>query len=347
MKQAPVFFKIAFCLIILCACSALEVNRKAFLARSAASLLAVTRDTEGTLTQPVSLSIEQTLSAKKIYWNDDTINGSPVQWDQLRYGSSSLEDARRSVVPVPSKTATVFPSWIAGYWKAKYRLDNVSFPQERNKVSLQVAGVGQGTCLPLPNVGANPPAHAVKFLELGGGKDGCYEDLAYSLPRRWEAFLPKTKVTSIQTGRDSSSLSRKCMVTGEGCLASDNPSLHDPANRVRMQFTGPTRRSSSTPQTIDATILQTASGSTLDNRSFLVKRSYAQYNVEQDLRTFYREFVSLTPSPKDDSIIQGIVRVAAFSPPDGTSSYDDSSSLVLYDYKLTLESISEAEAQQI
>lgn len=345
MKQASFLFRITFNLIALCACSALEVNRKVFLAQSAASLLAVSHDTESSLAQPASISIEQALTATNVHWNDDTGSGSPVQWDQLRYGSSSLQDARRTVVPFPTKEVTVFPTWMSGYWLAKYKLYDVSFPQERNQVSLRVAGVGQGTCLSLPNVGATPSAHAVKFLELGGGNDGCYEDLAYSLPRRWEAFLPKTKVTSIQTGRDSSSLSPLCMVTGEGCLTSENPRLHDPATRVRMQFTGPTRRAPSTPQSIDATILQTATGSTLDNRSFLARRSYAQYNAEQDLMTFYQDITSLTPSPKDSDIVQGIVRVAAFSPPDGTSSYDDSSSLVLYDYKLTLESISEAEAE--
>jgi len=81
------------------------------------------------------------------------------------------------------------------------------------------------------------------------------EDVAFNLPRKFEAFWPQAKVTSIRVSipgndtiapdtSDSSSgtvLSPLCLVTGEGCTPAENPLLHGKyATRCRMEFQGPT-----------------------------------------------------------------------------------------------------------
>ena len=66
--------------------------------------------------------------------------------------------------------------------------------------------------------------------------------MAYGYPRRLEAFWPRVKVTSIQTGCAAAAgdgddqlavLGLECLVAVEGCTAAENPDLHLPrATRV-------------------------------------------------------------------------------------------------------------------
>jgi hypothetical protein len=317
------------CLWLATICLALEMDRKAFVLNGAA-VLSSTGSGQATTIGP----FYNLLYTDTVPWGE---GDKVVSWQDLRYGASSLQNSR---VPIPSETATLFPPWMKGYWLAKYKLDKVSFPQGRDKLNLRVAGAGLATCLSLPNVGVNPAPFTCKFLATDSGQ--CYEDLAYNIPRRFESFCQGTKVSSIQTGT-MLNLSPKCLVTGEGCLAKENPHLHDPASRVAIEFTGPTRRGTIF-QTIDTTLLRTESAYSNDDE-FSTSRNYVQFNIQQDLQTFYREILSLAPPDKRGDV-NARIRVAGFLA-DGQSSYDDSSALVLYDYKLMLQSIDEDEASQI
>jgi hypothetical protein len=116
----------------------------------------------------------------------------------------------------------------------------------------------------------------------------------------------------------------------------DNPLLHTPTKRLVMDFDGPTRGGLSS-QTIDATMVDTQhtfmSG---NNDNYCSSRNYVQYNVKQELQTFYKEIVSMT---KMDDIVRGRLRVAAFLPDPGE--HDDSQAVALYDYALNFRPLDE------
>lgn len=304
--------------------------------------------------------------------------GGSVNWQSCRYGTSTLETrGQLPTLPPPSPLPTLFPHWMSGYWLANYQFEKVRFPQGRKELSLRLPGVGQGTCLSIPNVGVSPPEHCLCFLETKGSPSipgtssnlASYEDVAYNIPRRYESFCPGSKVTAIQTGPVGAAtfaspallLTPKCFVTGEGCSSDVNPLLHEPSTRVRMDLIGPTKRGSRTSQTVDVTLLKTESsfvnneGTESQGGSFLTSRHYVQYNVEQELQTYYREFISLEQemlsSPKD-RLVKGKLRVAGFLPRaiqgadngNSISSYDDALASIVIDYRITLQPIDEIEA---
>jgi hypothetical protein len=107
----------------------------------------------------------------------------------------------------------------------------------------------------------------------------------------------------------------------------ESPLLHAPTTRLVMDFDGPTRGGVSS-QTIDATMVDTQHTFTGDD-NYCSSRNYVQYNVKQELQTFYKEIVSIT---KVDDIVRGRLRVAAFLPDPGE--HDDSQAVALYDYAL-------------
>ena len=79
---------------------------------------------------------------------------------------------------------------------------------------------------------------------------------------------------------------------------------------------------------------------------FVCTRSFCQFNIQQDLQTFYKEIISLDTS--DPEKVLGRIRVAAFLPSSESAlTYDDSLALALYDYKVTLQSIDQEKASQI
>jgi hypothetical protein len=322
-------------------CWALVMDRKTFLAHSGSAVWIST----ATLDRDVSISSQ--LDAKNVPWSslEQTKPKSP-QWSQLRYGSSTLSSAS-SRAPTPSLSSAIFPSWMSGNWLTTYRLSSVSFPQGRDKVTLRVAGAGLGTCLSIPNVGRNPAPFVQRFLSLTAAADeeGCYEDVAYNCPRRFEAFWTQAKVTSVQTAGTKSKansnalLSPVCYVTGEGCTSLENPMLHAPTTRLVMDFDGPTRGGVSS-QTIDATMVDTQHTFTMTDKSYFSSRNYVQYNVKQELQTFYKEIVSITKF--DDGIVKGRLRVAAFLPDPGD--HDDSLAVALYDYALNFRRLDEGGA---
>jgi hypothetical protein len=321
------------------------MDRKTFLAHSGSAVLISTTN----LDRDVSISSQ--LDAKSIPWSLDSVSKSPPQWIQLRYGSSTLSSAS-SRAPTPSLSAAIFPSWMSGNWLTTYRLSSVSFPQGRDKVTLRVAGAGLGTCLSVPNVGRNPTPFVQRFLSLSADaddKEGCYEDVAYNCPRRFEAFWTQAKVTSVQTSGKKQSdantnalLSPVCYVTGDGCTSLENPLLHAPTTRLVMDFDGPTRGGVSS-QTIDATMVDTQQTSTTSDNSYFSSRNYVQYNVKQELQTFYKELASLTKV--DDSIVKGRLRVAAFLPDPGD--HDDSQAVALYDYTLNFRRLDDDAATSL
>jgi hypothetical protein len=303
-------------------CWALVVDRKTFLAHSGSAVWI-----SSNLNRDVPLSSQ--LDANNVPWSLEQSN-SP-QWSQLRYGSSTLSVSSR--VPTPSVSSAIFPSWMSGNWLTTYRLSSVSFPQGRDKVTLRVGGAGLGTCLSIPNVGRNPTPFVQRFLSAE--EDGCYEDVAYNCPRRFEAFWTQAKVTSVQTGKQANTLlSPKCYVTGEGCTTMENPLLHAPTTRLVMDFDGPARGGVSS-QTIDATMVDTQHTFTGDN-NYCSSQNYVQYNVKQELQTFYKEIVSLT---KVDDYVKGRLRVAVFLPDLGD--HDDSQAVALYDYTLNFRPLDE------
>jgi hypothetical protein len=316
------------------------MDRKTFLAHSGSAVWISTTN----LDRDVSVSSQ--LDAKSVPWSslEQSQSQSP-QWNQLRYGSSTLSSAASSRAPTPSISAAIFPSWMSGNWLTTYRLSSVSFPQGRDKVTLRVAGAGLGTCLSIPNVGRNPAPFVQRFLSLSvdaADEEGCYEDVAYNYPRRFEAFWTQAKVTSVQTGNNQANantntlLSPACYVTGEGCTSLENPLLHAPTTRLVMDFDGPTRGGVSS-QAIDATVVDTQHTFTMSDNNYCSSRNYVQYNVKQELQTFYKEIVSLTKV--DDGSVKGRLRVAAFLPDPGD--HDDSQAVALYDYALNFRCLDE------
>jgi hypothetical protein len=325
-------------------CCALVMDRKTFLVHSGSAVLI---STTPNLERDVSISSQ--LDAKSVPWGNslDSTSKAPPQWSQLRYGSSTLSSAS-SRAPTPSISAAIFPSWMSGNWLTTYRLSSVSFPQGRDKVTLRVAGAGLGTCLSISNVGRNPSPFVQRFLSLSVD-EGCYEDVAYNCPRRFEAFWTQAKVTSVRTNGKKQSeantnalLSPVCYVTGEGCTSLENPLLHAPTTRLVMDFDGPTRGGVSS-QTIDATMVDTQYTSMTSDNSYFSSRNYVHYNVKQELQTFYKELVSVTKV--DDSIVKGRLRVAAFLPDPGD--HDDSQAVALYDYTLNFRRLDEDAATSL
>lgn len=280
------------------------------------------------------------LDAKTLYWNGPS-------WPSARYATSSLQSNNQA--PAADRP-TFYPIWLDGYHAIKYKFDNASFPQGRKILSIRTAGAGLGSCLSLPNVGYNPSVYAIHFTR-DDKQDAVYEDLAYNIPRRFEAFWPEAKVLAVQTnGNQSGNLGMKCLVTGEGCSLDVNPNLHLPSSRVAIDFDAPTRRSGRMTQSTDVTMLNCSTQSS--SNTFIVSRSYSQYNINQDLQTFYKEIISL--ERLEDSIV-GKIHVAAFLPRyikdiDGTGAgdeYNENEAVAIYSYKIRLISIDEAEAANL
>lgn len=306
---------------------------------------------------PCFSSIEPELESKNVGWSVQNAYASDaepaVSWSDLRYGTSTLSD--RSRAPVALDSPTEFPPWMVGTWSARMKFVGATFPQGRKILTLRVPGAGLGTCLSLPNVGFNPALFPWRFQLVTNGTSGSgavFEDLAYSAPRRFEAFWPESKVESVQVGTlpPATVLTPRCFVTGEGC---SNPHLHDPSTRVAIEFTGPTRRGGRVTQTVDVSTIRSSSCSaTADGiTKFAVTRQYVQNNVEQDLQTFYREVMSLKPggahTATGDTEVNGKLRVAAFlpnDPKDAQNTYNDRYAVAIYDYKIFLSSLTEDEA---
>eukprot|EP00977_Amphora_coffeiformis_P006012 scaffold1291_cov136-Amphora_coffeaeformis.AAC.1 len=295
------------------------------------------------------------LDAPKVQWNP--ADSSPVDWSKIRYGSSTLSGSRAP----PASAPTRFPDWITNsgddfsseftYWLSTFRFRKASFPLGRDKLSPRVPGAGLATCVVIPNVGYNPAPFTLRFSKLG------YEDHAYNVPRRLEAFWPQAKVTAIQQAFNNE-LSPRCFVTGEGCSKVENPYLHVPSSRFVMDFTGPTRSGPSRSQTMDVTILQSQSADCSieerdRNSQFMISRQYVQFNIQQELQCQFKEVLQLSSSEFSrggPSGVNGRLRVAAFQPAresDANAAYDDNMALALYDYDLKLKSIGEEEALQI
>jgi len=305
--------------------------------------------------------------ANKILWADSTMGISPSSssdsWSRLRYGTSSLGEKNKlpNASNSSSSSMTHFPYWIEGSWLCTYKFDKAVFPLGRDKLTLRVPGAGLGTCLALPNIGYSPAPFVQKILPGG------YEDVAFNLPRKFEAFWPQAKVTSIQTSIDENDkriMSPACLVTGEGCTNAQNPKLHSSsATRSSLQFEGPTRRKSQkVSQTIDLSLVASTEQETRKNNSsyFVVSRSYVQYNIQQELQLFFKEFVSLTTETTksmkttaklsvdndNNRIIKGRSRVAAFLPQvdnETGKEYDDTQAIALYDYTMEWKEISSSE----
>jgi len=227
------------------------------------------------------------------------------------------------------------------------------------------------------------------------GGSAVYEDLAYNYPRRLEAFWPDAKVLAVQTNGDNDAmqignvrwpkqdqaktkqrqlLSPKCFVTGDGCTSRENPDLHSPSSRIRMEFEAPTRRSGRMRQSTDVTLFvqrrsATAAGNEEDCNSFGVVKTYSQWNEEQDIQTFYEEISTYKLldnargkglEKENGRIILGNTRVAAFLPKfvkaldnDRTlkggdlGDYKEEEAVALYNYKFVMNRIDEADASSI
>jgi len=142
----------------------------------------------------------------------------------------------------------------------------------------------------------------------GSAGGGVYEDLAYTIPRKFESFWPESKVLAVRTNNnngdsnDIALLSPKCLVTGDRCSDDVNPNLHSAASRISMEFEGPTRRGGRVVQSCNITMLNHSIQNNDDDGSYVTSKSYSQYNAEQELQTFYKEK------------IVGKIRVAAFLP---------------------------------
>ena len=333
-------------------------SRRAFISQGSTAVLSYLDTTRDNAEDMPSL-----LEAKTISWDGPSFTSS-------RYGTSTLLSSNsnnKNTTPSPGQPA-FYPQWMEGYYSIRYKFKGASFPQGRKILSLRTAGAGLGTCLSLPNVGNSPEApHAMHFIK-GGGNDNndVYEDLAYNVPRRFESFWPQAKVTSVQTngkkvaGSSSNninrSLSPKCLVTGEGCTADANPNLHMPASRVAIEFDGPTRRGGRIIQSSDVTMLDCSAQYGGNNDSYYTTKICSQYNVNQDLQTFYKEITSLRRINVDvDDDIVGRVRVAAFLPRfakdmeannniGSGDAYDENEAVAIYNYDISMKIIDEAEA---
>ena len=178
-----------------------------------------------------------------------------------------------------------------------------------------------------------------------------HEDLAYNVPRKLESFWPESKVLSVRTnGERPCDLTARCTVDGEGCATDANPGLHSPSTRVAIEYDGPTakRGGGRVVRTIDVTLLSHESWE--DGDSFCLASSYSQLNVEQGLQCFYREVTSLRRT--GEGFVAGRVRVVAFLPRyvgdedagAAAAKYDETRTVALYDYGMTLERIDEETA---
>lgn len=290
------------------------------------------------------------LDADTIYWEGPS-------WSTCRYGTSSLSS--NSKPPTPASPAS-YPSWMEGYFAINYKFTGASFPQGRRVLSLRTAGAGLGTCLSIPNVGYNPKsAHALRFLkDNGDGK--VYEDLAYTIPRKFESFWPEAKVLSVQTngGSTGNNLTPKCYVTGDGCTQDVNPTLHQPSSRVAFDFDGPTRRGGRRFQSTDVTLLSSSEEVVSNNNNdvYVTAKSYSEYNTNQELQTFFKE-VSSYMLTRDDEEVSGKIRVAAFLPSyikqmEGSTAasgidYNENEAVAVYDYAFVMKKIDEADAASL
>jgi len=200
-----------------------------------------------------------------------------------------------------------------------------------------------------------------------------------------ESKVESVRVGIDDDGAAGAALTPRCYVTGEGCSPDDNPNLRVPSSRVSMDFTGPTRsRGGRATQSLDVSTVGSSSASCRSTEKgggggggegggiarFAVARQYAQNDAERDLQTFYKEILSLTPvgggvgDEGDVGEVHGKMRVAAFlpwdnaargrtttpsssSPSSSSSGYDDRFAVAIYDYKISLTSITEEEASSM
>lgn len=342
-------------------------NRRSFifcggaLASASAASLALPLRSPASTPPPADTVYGEILSlfdAKTIPWTTRApSSGDAPSWNDLRYRTSTLRTTVDDAAPAPARPA-FYPAWMAGHWSVRYRFDGASFPQGRTVLSLRTAGAGLGTCLSLPNVGYSPPAHAAHFFKRSSD---AYEDLAYNAPRKMEAFWPQSKVLSVCTdGRRRpdevavAGLSTKCFVTGDGCAVEENDALHLPASRVALDFEAPTRRSGRRTQSLDVSMVEDVDGRGPGGGSHAASRNYSQFNVDQELQTFYKE-ISYWEEIEDQNQVVGKIRVAAFLPKyikgldagNSAQDYDENSAVAVYDYKILMKSISESEAASI
>lgn len=306
--------------------------------------------------------------AKTIPWiSTSRETNESLSWSKNRYRSSTLSSKLENYAPVPDSPAH-YPGWMEGYWSVNYKFSKASFPQGRKILSLRTAGAGLGTCLSLPNVGHNPPAFSAHFLksDVSAETDFCvYEDLAYNIPRKFEAFWSQSKVLSVQTNghhiaysKDkniSPAMSSKCYVTGDGCTTEENENLHLPASRLAMDFEGPTRRSGRLIQSLDVSLLENFCSLGTIKNAYVASKSYSQYNINQELQTFFREIISLEQIDQNGNTILGKIRVAAFLPKyikaldvgNDSEDYNENNAVALYDYRILMKSIDEIEASSL
>ena len=229
------------------------------------------------------------LESKTIHWDVSK------PWADVRYSSSSLQQSSLDYAPPASNNPIFYPTWMEGYHTINYKFKGASFPQGRQILTLRTPGAGLGTCLSLPNIGYNPSTFPIHFIRQSRNGQEVYEDLAYNVPRIFEAFWPQSKVISIQTNyadrsnRISNDLTPKCLVTGDGCSVEINPNLHFPATRLTLDFDGPRRRGGRLIQSIDATMLDTSVQSNIADDSYYTTKTFSQYNTNQDLQLFYKE----------------------------------------------------------
>ena len=291
-------------------------------------------------------------------------------WSESRYGASTLQSSATSRAP-PSDFPVSYPDWLGGYHAITYKFVGASFPQGRRggMPSLRTAGAGLGTCASLPNVGYAPPApHALHYYtercDDDADADGeqrvvAYEDLAYNVPRVFEAFWPQAKVLSVRTnggrgevnGEEGGLLLPRCYVSGDGCRPDTNPGLHSPASRIAIEFDGPTRRGGRLTQSSDITLLR-GSCVRIEDDMCRVTKCFSQYNSNQDLQTFYREITSLRRIGSNGVTIDGRIRVQAFLPFEAVEkvtqrAYDDTKAVAIYEYLIFMEGIDATEAASI
>jgi hypothetical protein len=253
-----------------------------------------------------------------------------------------------------------------GHWLITYKFDGVSFPNGRDKVSLVLPGAGLGTCAALPNVGYNPSPFVQRFgngslLDSNDADEEdnnnapaeepfVVEDVAYNLPRKFEGFWPEAKLSSVRvsTSATNTNLGPACLVTGEGCSRKENPDLHGRhTTRCQIEFQGPTRRGGLRSQHLDlsmvdysSTITKPVSGDSNSNdEEFLMARSFVQYNQEQELNSYYREFVSYEKeqSKLPNGKLKGRTYVAAFLP-------SSEQAVAVYRYSMKMYTITGEEA---
>lgn len=309
--------------------------------------------------------------AKNIPWiSPSRDTNESLSWSKSRYRSSTLSSKLENYAPIPDNP-TYYPEWMEGYWSVNYKFSKASFPQGRKALSLRTAGAGLGTCLSLPNIGYTPPAFSAHFLKTGMGSEtgSCvfcvHEDLAYNIPRKFEVFWPQSKVLSVQTNghpisysKDrniSPAMSSKCYVTGDGCTTEENENLHLPASRLALDFDGPARRSGMLTQSLDASLVENFYGFGTSKNLYAASKSYSQYNINQELQTFFREIISLEQIDQNGNTILGKVRVASFLPKyiksldagNDAEDYNENNAVALYDYSILMKSIDEVEASSL